>query len=236
MTNINRVLIFLGIFALVLAGSRWYFAPQQPAPSMIAQIRTATTAPVVDEQTWDVVQETIVPSGPIASVQSSDPVQLVPVEWAKTYTLWQWSTVTWIWKKIGGEHTWTLALRQWAIQVVDGKVVGWGIILDMQSITTTDEAGAWLDEVLQGDDFFGVTDHPTGSFIIQEVSGWQIVWVLTLKWISKQISFPGIVIVEDDSVVVTAQFALDRKQWWINWGWPVVSEFIELSFTVRFVP
>jgi polyisoprenoid-binding protein YceI len=71
---------------------------------------------------------------------------------------------------------------------------------------------------------------------VQEVGGGQIVGVLTLKWISKQISFPGVVIVEDDSVVVTAEFALDRKQRNITWGWPVVSEFIELSFTVRFVP
>jgi polyisoprenoid-binding protein YceI len=51
----------------------------------------------------------------------------------------------------------------------------------MQTITTIDPAGSGLDEVLQSDDFFAVEEHPTGSFIVQEVGGGQIVGVLTLK-------------------------------------------------------
>lgn len=106
----------------------------------------------------------------------------------------------------------------------------------MQSIATSDEAWSGLDEVLKGDDFFAVDTYPTASFIVKNVSGGQITGVLTMKGISKQITFPGVVIIEDDSVVVTAEFALDRKQWWVTgWG-SLVSEFIELAFTIRFVP
>lgn len=237
MTKTHRIGLLILIFIVVLAGSRWYLAPQQPDPATIAQIRTAQQWPeTVTAPTGAAAQEMVVPKGPIASIQQSDGAELIPVEGATTYMVWPWNTINWIGRKIGGEHQGTVALRQWAIQVVDGIVVGGGLILDMETITTLDAAWSGLDQVLKSDEFFEVATHPTASFIIQEVGWGQIVGVLTMKWISKQISFPGVVIVEDDSVVVTAQFALDRKQWWINGGWLMVSEFIELSFSIRFMP
>lgn len=48
-------------------------------------------------------------------------------------------------------------------------MVGGGLILDMETITTVDAAGSGLDADLKGIDFFDVLAYPTASFIIQEV-------------------------------------------------------------------
>lgn len=233
----TRILLLLLLLVLVLVVGRWYIAPKKPNPAIIAQVLTEkkeqqpmVASGVVTEQ------EMIVPEKAIASIQASDGAELVPIEGAKTYSAGQGSMVQWLWRRIGGETEGTVTIRQWAVQVVDGVVVWGAVIFDMNSITTSTASGGVLSELLKWDDFFAVQEYPTASFIVQEVGGGQIVWVLTMKWVSKQISFPGIVIVEWDSVVVTAEFAFDRKQWWVNgWG-PEISEFIELSFTVRFVP
>jgi len=235
MTKTTRILLLL--LVLVLVWSRWYLAPKKPNPAIIAQILTEkkgelpSVAPSVVSE-----QEMVVPNKVIASIQPSDGAELITVEWAKTYTLWQWSTIQWIWRKIGGESRWTVNISKWAVQVVDGILVWGALIFDMNSIAATDTWWNVLNEYLKGEDFFFVKAYPTGSFIVQEVGGGQILWVLSMKWVSKQISFPGVVIVEGDSVVATAEFALDRKQRGISgWG-PAISEFMELSFTVRFVP
>lgn len=222
----------------IVWGGLWrYLQPASPT-TPIAQIHTwqpQTTNNAIPD-TWFIQQEVIVPEGAVAWIQPAEDTEFIPVPWAKTYSLWQSPTINWVGKKVGGEHRWVLRIRQWAIQVTKGNVIWWWLIFDMKSITTRDAAWSGLDSVLQGDDFFAVNEYPTASFILKNVSGGQITGVLTIKWVSKQITFPGVVIVEDDSVVVTADFAFDRKQWWINWWGALVSDFIELSFTIRFVP
>ncbi len=233
----TRILLLLLVLVLVLVVSRRYLAPKKPNPAIIAQVLTeqksqqpALASGIVTEQ------EMIVPEKAIASVQESDGADLIPVEGAKTYSAGQGSMVQWLWRRIGGETQGTVTIRQWAVQVVDDIVVWGAVIFDMNSIATSTASWGVLSELLKWDEFFAVQEYPTASFIVQEVGGGQIIGVLTMKWVSKQISFPGIVIVEADSVVVTAELAFDRKQWGVSgWG-PEISEFIELSFTIRFVP
>jgi hypothetical protein len=43
------------------------------------------------------------------------------------------------------------------------------------------------------------------------------------------------VIVEDDTVIANAEFALDRTQWGVD-GWtPAVSQYMELSFNLTWL-
>lgn len=237
MTTTTRLLLMFLLLVVVAVWARWYLSEKQSTPSPITQIRTAQQQTSGDAVlSWPINQEAIIPQAAIATVQPSEGAQFVPVKGAKTYALWQWNTITRTNKKIWWESAWTLTIRQGAVQVLAGKVVGGWLIVDMNSLTTTD--GSWISwtNLMKSDDFFGTEQFPTASFVLQEVWGGQIVGVLTIKWVSNQLRFPAVVIVEDDSVVVTAEFALNRKQRWIN-GWGVeFSEFLELSFTVRFVP
>lgn len=145
------------------------------------------------------------------------------------------SSLSWVGRKIGWSHDGTLMISQWSVVVRDEQVVAWMIEIDMNTLRVLDSLwGNALEQHLKSDDFFSVSTYPFAYFTLNRVSAGQIVGTLTLRGVTKQITFPAVVIVEDDSVVVTAQFAFDRTQWWINGAIPMASEFIELSFTLRF--
>jgi hypothetical protein len=228
----TRILLIMLLLVLIGVSIRRFFPWDTSEQSGITQIPIAQQI-----QPWEPKQEMVIPEKAIASVQPSDGAELIPVEWATTFTLGQGSAVQWTMRSIDAEpHQWSVAIRQWIIQVVDGNIVAGWLILDMNTITSIDPLATWFVNDLKSFEFFAVNDFPTSSFILQEVGGGQIVGVLTIKWVSQQITFPGIVIVEDDSIVVTAEFAIDRKYRGIN-GWGAdLSDFIELAFTVRYVP
>ena len=77
------------------------------------------------------------------------------------------STVKWTGKKVAGEHTGTIAVKEGNLNVEKGKITGGKIVIDMQSITNTDltDAGwnAKLIGHLKSDDFFSVATFPTSG-------------------------------------------------------------------------
>lgn len=176
-----------------------------------------------------------VPNSPIANSIESEWKEFVPVEWAVSYSLLEWQLINRVWKKIGATHKWTIKPRQWILQIKDGVLVAWWVIIDMNSIITQGTSWSALDLVLQWEDFFDTKKYPTASFVIQEATNWTLVGVLTMKWKSNQISIPATIIQENNQVIVRSEFAIDKRKRWINGWWPVVSKYIELAFTLRFI-
>jgi hypothetical protein len=38
-----------------------------------------------------------------------------------------------------------------------------------------------------------------------------------------------VITIDEDTVTTITQFALDRTHWWVRWGLPAVSEYIEFD-------
>ena len=142
------------------------------------------------------------------------------------------SQLTWEGYKPGTTHTGTVNVSGGSIQAVGGKLESGSFTLDMTSITDTDlEPGkgkekleAHLKGTTEGkeNDFFNVTQHPTGMFEITKVVDLQndpdansmIYGNLTLKGITKSIAFRANVDITNGKLTAsTPMFKIDRTEW-----------------------
>lgn len=240
-TRLPRVVLWLLIAGLLV----FFVAKQLNTPSTpIVQVRTAGSNPndTLVSLSGSTLSGTLddavvpqVPNSPVANIIWSEWKEFIPVPGALSYSLSQWQIINRVWKKIGATHRGTIKPRQGVLQLKDGVLVAWWIIIDMNSIATSDEAWSALDVVLQWEDFFDTKTYETASFVVQEATNGTLVGVLTMKWIANQISVPATIITEDDQVIIRSEFAIDKTKRWINWWWSVMSKYIELAFTLRFV-
>lgn len=139
------------------------------------------------------------------------------------------SSLGWEGAKPAGKHEGTLMLKSGNLSVKGGEIVGGNFIIDMNSIKCTDlpegKAGD-LEGHLKNEDFFDVPNHPEAKFEITEVAqgdagtGVQkLTGNLTIKGISKSISFDTNVKVDGDHATATAaQFTIDRTEWDVKYG------------------
>jgi polyisoprenoid-binding protein YceI len=95
----------------------------------------------------------------------------------------------------------------------------------MTSITSTDGAGARLEGHLKADDFFGVEKFPTANFVITKVTPaaaagkLTVSGNLTIKGITKPISFPATLAVKGNSLSAVAKgVKVDRTKYDIRYG------------------
>ena len=144
------------------------------------------------------------------------------------------SIINWTGAKPTGTHTGTIALKEGAFEVTDGKVTGGSFTIDMNTITVTDLEGddkAALEGHLKGtgddaesaDHFFNVKQHPTSDYkivSIDEANGaFFVKGVLTMKGISKPVDFPAEITVTDTSVsLVSDPFKINRTSWNVNYA------------------
>lgn len=154
-------------------------------------------------------------------------------ETAVTFTIDnQNSTIEWVGSKpTGDRHNGTISLSEGAFQVENGQLVSGSATIDMNSITVLDLKGdekGWLEGHLKGvtDDvekdghFFSVKQFPTGKF---EITGYSaekgLEGNLTLKDISKSVSFPVNVSINGDELTLTSEkFTINRTDWDIKFG------------------
>lgn len=142
------------------------------------------------------------------------------------------STIEWVGSKpTGDRHNGTISLSEGTFQVENGQLVSGTATIDMNSITVLDLQGdekGWLEGHLKGitDDvekdghFFSVKQFPTGKF---EITGYSaekgLEGNLTLKDISKSVSFPVNVAINGDELTLTSEkFTINRTDWDIKFG------------------
>ncbi|WP_316830947.1 YceI family protein [Pedobacter aquatilis] len=133
------------------------------------------------------------------------------------------STITWIGKKVTGSHNGTIALQSGTLNVDGKKVTGGTFTIDMNSIKDAD-GSAKLEGHLKADDFFGTAKFPTSTFVITKVDGSgaavTVTGNLTIKGITKPLSFPATVTVNADGTVsaLAGKITVDRTKYDIRYG------------------
>ncbi len=156
-------------------------------------------------------------------------------------------------KVVGGGHNGTIALSSGEVSVKDGVVEAGTFVIDMNSIVVLDiedaEKKGWLEGHLKGateenaDHFFNVAQFPEGKFEITSVADGKINGNLTLKGVTKNVSFPATITVTDNDVTIVAEsFKIDRTQWGVNFNSEsmtdlaadsVISNNIVIKFVVK---
>lgn len=147
------------------------------------------------------------------------------------------SVVTWTGTKPTGKHHGSLKLAGGALYVNDSAITGGQFIINMNSLQDADLAADTamkrkLETELKGEMFFDVKKYPAATFEITSVAPFQpalgdeltlkeathiIKGNLTLKAITKNISFPARVVFNSDGIHAIANFNIDRTQWGITY-------------------
>ena len=179
---------------------------------------------------------TSAPDAPKAEATDAQAVA-APAE-GKTYTadLAQ-SNVAWVGTKPVGKHNGTFMLKDGSVMANETLITGGQFTIDMTSIKALDqdaEGNGKLGGHLSSPDFFDVQKFPTGTFQITEVKAGTagltdtagmmkdathtITGNLTMKGVSKSITFPAKVSITPADLMADATFNIDRTQWGLVYG------------------
>lgn len=146
----------------------------------------------------------------------------------------QASTINWRGTKPAGEHVGYINIESGSFTAIDHQIESGNILVDMNSLTVTDEGISEEDKTdlenhLKGTvdgqetDFFNVNEYPTASFeltgIVEENGQQKLQGNLTIKEDTKNIEFPVTTSVEGDELKIESEtFTLDRTDWHVNYG------------------
>jgi polyisoprenoid-binding protein YceI len=107
------------------------------------------------------------------------------------------SSISWIAKKVTGQHNGTVNLKSGVLVFKGKKLAGGTFLVDMSSLTATDIQGEWqgkLNGHLKSEDFFGTEKFPTAALVFKKVSVkapnvYTVTGDLTIKGITNPITF-----------------------------------------------
>jgi polyisoprenoid-binding protein YceI len=151
-------------------------------------------------------------------------------EAAVTYTVdTTASTIEWTGSKPTADHTGTIDLQGGSVQVNGEAVESGEFTIDMTSIAVTDleeeESATSLKNHLEGTvegketDFFNTPKYPTAKFVVTGLNGTTLEGNLTLKDVTKNVSFPVAVSFDGDKMMLNSEeFTIDRTDWGIVYG------------------
>jgi len=131
------------------------------------------------------------------------------------------SNISWVGKKVTGEHSGTINFKDGVLSFKNGKLTGGNFTVDMTSITVTDLTGdgkTGLEGHLKNEDFFGTEKHPTSKLVFKSVKEksagvYTVTADLTIKNITKPVTFD--LTVGKNSA--TTAFKVDRTKYGIEY-------------------
>ena len=139
-------------------------------------------------------------------------------------------------------HEGTLKFSEGTITMTDGEVTGGTFVVDMTSLTPTDEnfnpeEGKTKEKLvghLSSDDFFAVESNPTASFTIAGVSGGTAAGTLNIRGKEGAESVEGVSVSTDgDAVTVNGTLKFDRKNYDVAFNHPmremIISDNVQLD-------
>jgi polyisoprenoid-binding protein YceI len=137
------------------------------------------------------------------------------------------SSINWLAKKVTGEHNGTVAFSAGVVET-DGKALtGGNFTVDMSSLAVLDlkdpEYNGKLKGHLSSPDFFDIAAHKTAKLVIKSVkstgaNAYDVTADLTIKGITKPITFPATVAIAGNKVTATAKVTVDRTNYDIKYG------------------
>lgn len=152
------------------------------------------------------------------------------------------SKVSWVGSKVTGKHDGGFGTFKGTVDVVDGapeksKV---DVQIDADSLTSDTEK---LTGHLKSPAFFDVKTHPTATFVSTEIkkggdrgATHTITGNLTIKGITKAVTFPATINLAGDAANVDAEFAINRRDFSLNYaGMPndLIRDDVVIKLVIR---
>ena len=132
------------------------------------------------------------------------------------------SSIAWLAKKVTGEHNGTVGISAGALNIDGNKLIGGNFTIDLKTIKALDITDPGYNQKFIGHitsgDFFEIEKFPTASFVITKVAGNQVTGNLTVKGITKSITFPAEIAVKGGKVTAKANITIDRTDFNIKYG------------------
>lgn len=136
------------------------------------------------------------------------------------------SSVEWLAKKITGQHSGDVKLTSGSLVLEKGAVKSGAFEVDMTGIRVLDITGEYADKLLghlKNDDFFAVDKFPKATLVITEgkkaANGtYDLKGNLTIKGITKPISFPATITTVGNVTTATSAITVDRTVYDIKYG------------------
>lgn len=133
------------------------------------------------------------------------------------------SQITWLGKKVTGEHSGTIALKSGELNADDKAILGGQFVVDMNSIKNTDLTDAeWNGKLvghLKSDDFFAVEKFPEAKLVITKKAAFSgnkatVTGDLTIKGQTHPVTFT----VTKAGNTYKADITIDRSKYDIRYG------------------
>lgn len=149
-----------------------------------------------------------------------------PVEKAAAYKVdVKGSTVKWTAYKVTGKHFGKISLKSGSIEMSKTKLSKASFEVDMTTLTVEDITGEYADKLkghLISDDFFSVEKHKTAKFVSTKIvpngkGGFSVTGDLTIKGITKPITFDAVVKNEGGKITGTSAIKVDRTNYDIKY-------------------
>jgi len=153
------------------------------------------------------------PAGATAAVAPAAPA-------AREFVLQSGSRIGFVGSKVTGSHSGGFTNFTGTLTVADGKISTLPEVkIDMNSTWSDNDR---LTGHLKNADFFDVPNHPTTTFAVTGITpgatNSTVTGNLTLRGVTKSISFPATIEVSDSAVEVKATFAINRRDFNINYA------------------
>jgi len=191
---------------------------------MLTLVTACNPDPAKDKAAADVTDEVVTPEpaagseeksvdAPASETGESAPEE--PPADAVIYTINKDnSVITFIGSKPTANHTGGWSEYSGTVTVPDGDFTKARIDVEID-MTSTYSDDADLTEKLIGEDFFEVDKFPASTFkstkIVETDDGYKVSGNLTLHGITKNLTFPAKVEMDEDSLTAEAEFSFDRK-------------------------
>lgn len=137
---------------------------------------------------------------------------------------------------VGKKHPGNFRISSGKVSVENNKVTGGEFVINMRSMDIEEKGDMYQTKLkphLMSDDFFDVEKFSTAKFEITgcepyekndkdtsivDGANFRISGNLTLKDVTKNVSFPAKVDLDDNTLKGKADFDIDRTQWRMNYG------------------
>lgn len=182
------------------------------------------------------------PSKNVEKAATSAPQQAAgaPARASKEYVVRAESKIDFVGSKVTGSHEGGFKNFAGKIQAAGGKVTGGEIKISTRSLWSDNDR---LTGHLKSADFFDVEKFPVATFTVTSVEpeGTQhkVTGNLDLHGVTKSISFPATIQVSEEAVTVKAEFAINRKDFNINYpGRPndLIRDNVVIKLDVKATP
>lgn len=160
---------------------------------------------------------------------------------AKEYVIRSDSKVGFVGSKVTGSHTGGFKNVAGTIKAENGQIVGTPEIkINLKSTWSDNDR---LTGHLMSADFFGVDEHPVSTFTVTSIAPvngkHQVTGNLNLHGVTKSITFPADISVSEDAVTVKAEFAINRREFNINYpGKPndLIRDNVVITLDIKATP